>query len=337
MIRKLFLIIALIPLAAAADTRERAANPTSVIEDSMCIPALNGEGFLHVDEDVSGLVIEVIGADGQQVALYDAATAIEDVTSPGTGTYSAPSASNVRVSPDGGGLDCTEMQFANAVYDSQQWVTIRVGDGQTTIMDFARLVFMNRPSQTDFETYVANALSTANIADDSKIDAAVVTINNNTNSEAASISSGVGDVETKVDTAQADLDILTGSDGATLATSQPNYAPATAAALSTAQGDLDDLTAAMLGTFLNCEVNTANFAGDASNFACILTDLGGSPVTQATGDLEGLQIVVTSGAEIREARFINDTTWDGANSELQLQLSRALPGTLADAVTVIIR
>lgn len=43
-------------------------------------------------------------------------------------------------------------------------------------------------------------------------------------------------------TAQTDLDTLTGSDGVTLATSQPNYAPATASALSTAQTDLDTLT-----------------------------------------------------------------------------------------------
>jgi hypothetical protein len=40
-------------------------------------------------------------------------------------------------------------------------------------------------------------------------------------------------------TAQSDLDTLTGSDGATLATSQPNYAPATAAALTTHDGKLD--------------------------------------------------------------------------------------------------
>lgn len=45
-------------------------------------------------------------------------------------------------------------------------------------------------------------------------------------------------------TAQADLDVLTGTDGVTLATSQPNYAPATAAALATAQSDLDVITGA---------------------------------------------------------------------------------------------
>lgn len=48
-------------------------------------------------------------------------------------------------------------------------------------------------------------------------------------------------IESKVDTAQTDLDTLTGSDGATLATTQSNYAPATVAALSTAQSVLDTL------------------------------------------------------------------------------------------------
>jgi hypothetical protein len=44
---------------------------------------------------------------------------------------------------------------------------------------------------------------------------------------------------TALTTAQNDLDTLTGSDGVTLATSQPNYAPATAAALATHDGKLD--------------------------------------------------------------------------------------------------
>jgi hypothetical protein len=42
-----------------------------------------------------------------------------------------------------------------------------------------------------------------------------------------------------ISTAQDDLDILTGTDGATLATLQPNYAPATSASLATHDGKLD--------------------------------------------------------------------------------------------------
>ena len=49
-------------------------------------------------------------------------------------------------------------------------------------------------------------------------------------------------------TAQNDLDTITGSDGATLATTQGNYAPATAAAMASAQTDLDTLTAGVTCT-----------------------------------------------------------------------------------------
>lgn len=88
--------------------------------------------------------------------------------------------------------------------------------------------------------------------------------------------------------------------------------------------------------WLNCEVNTANFAGSTTSFACILTDLAGGAVTKDSGDLSGKAILVLSGAQIDEGRYIgeNATTWDGANSELQVTVQRALPGTLADAVTV---
>jgi len=58
-------------------------------------------------------------------------------------------------------------------------------------------------------------------------------------------------------TAQADLDLLTGADGATLATSQPNYAPATAAGLATAQADLDLLTGADGATLATSQPNYA--------------------------------------------------------------------------------
>lgn len=88
---------------------------------------------------------------------------------------------------------------------------------------------------------------------------------------------------------------------------------------------------------VNCTVNTANFAGSTTTVACILTDRDDGAITAASGDLEGRELLILSGAQIYEGRFINDTTWDGANSELRLTLSRALPGTLADAVTAIIR
>lgn len=88
---------------------------------------------------------------------------------------------------------------------------------------------------------------------------------------------------------------------------------------------------------INCTVNTAFFAGSTTTVACILTDRDGGAITAASNDLEGRELLVLSGAQIYEGRYITDSTWDGANSELRLTLSRALPGTLADAVTAIIR
>ncbi len=140
------------------------------------------------------------------------------------------------------------------------------------------------------------------------IDANVASFDANVIDSAATDSTFLAEINAEADTALVDYDAATGT-------------------------ELDLLNQ----TFLNCEVNTANFAGSTSTFACILTDLASGAVTQASNDLEGLQIVVTSGAQIREARFINDTTWDGVNSELQMTISRALPATLADAVTVIVR
>lgn len=88
---------------------------------------------------------------------------------------------------------------------------------------------------------------------------------------------------------------------------------------------------------LNCEVNTANFAGSTTTLACILTDTDGAAVTSASGKLTGSEIEILSGAQAREKRYVFSTTWDSGNSELQITLDRALPATLADAVTAIIR
>lgn len=96
-------------------------------------------------------------------------------------------------------------------------------------------------------------------------------------------------------------------------------------------------TARTDAAIVNCEVNTANFAGSTTTVACILTDRDGGAITAASGDLEGKELLILSGAQLYEGRFINDTTWDAANSELRLTLSRALPGTLADAVTAVVR
>ncbi|HUT58990.1 MAG TPA: hypothetical protein VNA25_14170 [Phycisphaerae bacterium] len=71
-------------------------------------------------------------------------------------------------------------------------------------------------------------------------------------------------------TAQADLDILTGADGVTLATVQGNYAPATVAALATAQLDLDKLTGVDGATLATLQ---ANYAPSIHSAADVVTAL----------------------------------------------------------------
>lgn len=140
--KRLLLLMLLTFPALADDTRDRGTNPASVIEDSMCIPGITGQGCLHVDEDVANLVINVIAPDGTNIAVYDAGTEIEDISV--IGTYAAPSANNVRVSPQANsGSDYTQMMFADSVFNGQEYVIISVSDGESTIMDFERKVVLS--------------------------------------------------------------------------------------------------------------------------------------------------------------------------------------------------
>lgn len=148
----------------------------------------------------------------------------------------------------------------------------------------------------------------------------------------ATIAFNLSDIEAQTD------DIGTAGAGLTNI-DLPNQTMNITGTLSGSVGSVVNLEQAALAdaAVVNCTVNTANFAGSTTTVACILTDRDAGAITAASGDLEGRELLILSGAQIYEGRFINDTTWDGANSELQLTLSRALPGTLADAVTAIIR
>jgi hypothetical protein len=143
---KRLLLLLFLPLVATAEDVRNIEVTASVILESVCVPALDGQGFLHLDEDISGLVIRVSGEDGTLVALYDSATEIEDIAV--LGTYAAPSANNVRVSPqNASGGDCTQMMFADAIWAGQKRVTITITDGQTTIMDWKVTVIIKQPWQ----------------------------------------------------------------------------------------------------------------------------------------------------------------------------------------------
>lgn len=95
-------------------------------------------------------------------------------------------------------------------------------------------------------------------------------------------------------TAQADLDTLTGADGATLATSQPNYAPATAAALTTHDGKLDTVDGIVDAILVDTAEIGAAGAGltEAGGDGDHLTEAGGTgdQFTAITAFLNGLVI-----------------------------------------------
>ena len=96
-------------------------------------------------------------------------------------------------------------------------------------------------------------------------------------------------------TAQNDLDVLTGTDGVTLATSQPNYAPSTAAALASLVSTVgvagagltaaDDATLAAIAALNN--VSTANVA-TACTTAFTTAVAEGYRATNATGSIRDI-------------------------------------------------
>jgi hypothetical protein len=144
--KRLLLLLFLPFVAHAADETREISVTASVILESVCVPAIDGQGYVAINDTVSGLIIEIRGADGTQIALYDAATEIEDVAL--IGTYSAPSANNIRASSEGStGADCTQIQVADAVWSGQERVTITITDGQTTIMDWSVKVIIKQPWQ----------------------------------------------------------------------------------------------------------------------------------------------------------------------------------------------
>lgn len=110
----------------------------------------------------------------------------------------------------------------------------------------------------------------------------------------------------KVDTAQADLDILTGTDGVTLATSQANYAPATVAALATAQSDLDTLTGSDGATLATAQPNVGNIPGTAQTGTLSTTVMTTDLTGYADDELIGRVVIWTGGDADGQASDITD-------------------------------
>jgi len=114
-------------------------------------------------------------------------------------------------------------------------------------------------------------------------------------------------------TAQTDLDTLTGTDGATLATSQANYAPATAASLATAQTDLDTLTGTDGATLATAQGNYA--PATAAALATVDTEVGQIKTKTDSLTFSTANQVDANTLAINSATVVGDgnaTPWDGA-------------------------
>jgi hypothetical protein len=134
-------------------------------------------------------------------------------------------------------------------------------------------------------------------------------------------------------TAQNDLDLLTGSDGATLATSQPNYAPATATALTTHDGKLD-IVDTNVDTLL-VRITSTIFSGITS-----LAEWLGMIAGKQTGDATALTEIKATGAgsgtfdpitdAVEAIRDRGDTSWTtGAGGSDRLLMVDTTIATLA--------
>lgn len=264
----------------------------------LCLPA-------QVLKQSTAVTVQI----GPAVAASDGNTEVADLTiteieiSKAGGTFAAPNGSATLTLDDDGfyklalttsdtdtlGLlvvkvvDGTAMTFgdrfqviaANAydgIYGSGDYLqvdTVQVEGSDATDQLDARIAAYDGPTNAEMEarTLVAASYATASAQATAQSDLDTLTgtdgatLATSQPNYAPATASGLA-------TAQADLDLLTGTDGATLATSQPNYAPSTATAMATAQADLDTLTGSDGVTLATAQANYAPaVAGDAMTLA----------------------------------------------------------------------
>lgn len=130
--------------------------------------------------------------------------------------------------------------------------------------------------------------------------------------------------ETKQNTAQADLDILTGTDGVTLATSQPNYTPAVA-------GDSMALTAAAVDAIWDEPIaghltaGTAGLSEALGSAALVDSTITGTPTTttftftggSTSNDFYNDQLVyILSGTGIGQVRPVLSSSYSGGTTTI---------------------
>lgn len=127
-------------------------------------------------------------------------------------------------------------------------------------------------------------------------------------------------------TAQADLDVLAGSDGVTLATSQPNYAPATAASATAIETDTQDIQSRLPAALVGGRMSSDAVAISGSTAAADAVE----------ANIANLDAAVSSRAT--QAQILSDATpFAGANLDAAVS-TRATPtqvnAEVVDALSV---
>ena len=146
---------------------------------------------------------------------------------------------------------------------------------------------------------------------------------------------------TALATAQTDLDTLTGSDGVTLATSQPNYAPATTSALATVDTEVGniqtDVTAILADTAaIEPRVGlavTVTFSSGGTTTTAVLNQVDGAAASSTDDVYNGGVLVFTAPAALKDQRT-DITDYVGSTKTATITAVTASVGNTATAYLV---
>lgn len=279
------------------------------------------------------VVVSSVTVDGQTVNFIAAAFRIVSATRGMAGTAlpdaAADAAGGIPVSDAGGlDLDTLNTNVSSILTDTAEIGT--AGAGLTNInlpnqtMDIVGSITGNLSGSVGSVTGAINtaagtittldALDTAQDSQHSttqgKVDTAQADLDILTGTDGATLATSQANyapaTAASLATAQTDLDTITGSDGVTLATSQGNYAPATAAALATAQSDLDTLTGSDGATLATAQPNVGNIPGTAQTGTLSTTVMTTDLTGYADDELIGRVVIWTGGDADGQASDITD-------------------------------
>jgi len=220
--------------------------------------------------------------------LVDCYSLVAGASAPVIDLGAAVGATNISIRRWSGGLTLNNVQTGDVVsvdVISGGTITVNGTGGTVVIRGMCNVVDGSSGSVTITQTSVVNMTKINAEADTAISDAALAT--------AASLA-----------TAQADLDILTGTDGATLATSQANYAPATAAQVGT---PVDTDIATDIANVAARTLTAAPLAQLTQNLNnCIAGTASGTPTT--TTMVSNVSVTVNDQFNGRIITFDDDTT-----------------------------